>query len=81
MFQFMRRRKTPQDNTARNDFAADAIWQLDKAMMILANAKTLQSAEDIKRSIEHAVQELEPVFESAKRRAAEIRGMPDADVN
>jgi hypothetical protein len=54
--------------------------QLDKAMMILGNAKTLHSADDIKMSIDRAVAEIEPVFRAAKRTSAKLQGIPDADV-
>ena len=69
-----------QPTPAYETFAGDAIWQLDRAMMILANAKSLSTPEEIKRSIDHAVEEIEPVFEQAKRASAELRGIPDADV-
>ena len=80
MFAFLRRWNGSRTHQASETFAGDAVWQLDKAMMILSNAKTLHSADDIKRSIDRAVEEIEPVFQSAMRTCAKLRGMPNADV-
>ena len=81
MFGFVRRWKDPQVERVSEAFAGNAIWQLDKALMILANAKTLHSADEIKRSIDRAVEEIEPVFHAAKRASADLGGMRDADVD
>jgi hypothetical protein len=62
------------------DLAASAVWGLDKARMILANAQTLHSVEEMKRSITHAMNEIDVVFDEAKRASAQLQGSPEADV-
>jgi hypothetical protein len=66
--------------SAIRELAASTVWGLDKARMILANAQNLHSVEEMKRSIGHAMDEIEPVFDAAKRVTAQLRGSSDADV-
>jgi len=56
------------------------VHQLDKARIILTNASDVNSTDDIKRSIQHALQELDTLFTEAKKVSAEVQGMTDADV-
>jgi hypothetical protein len=66
---------------ALSSFAFMAVHQLDKARIILTNASDLNSSDDMKRSIQHALQELDNLFTEAKKVSAEVRGVTDADVD
>ena len=63
-----------------DDLPSSAVFGLDKARVILANARELDDADDIKKSIGQALDEIEPVFLLAKQASAELQGMPHADV-
>jgi hypothetical protein len=49
------------------------VHQLDKARIILTNASDLNSTDDMKRSIQHALQELDALFTEAKKLAPKCR--------
>lgn len=79
MMKFLRRilSSTP---SPIDELPSSAVLGLDKARMILANAKELNNADDIRRSIGLALEEIEPVFQLAKYASAELQGVPLADV-
>jgi len=72
--------KKPEPIPGLSSFAFTAVHQLDKTRIILTNASNLNSADEMKRSIQHALQELDALFTEAKRVSAEVQGMTDADV-
>jgi hypothetical protein len=74
------RRALNMDKSTDGSFEASTIHQLDKARTILTNARQLDAPGDIKRSVGYALEEIDVVFRSAKKRAAELQGMDGADV-
>lgn len=72
--------KKPAPTPGLSSFAFMAVHQLDKARIILTNASGLNSTDEMKKSIQHALQELDALFTEAKKVCAEVQGVTDADV-
>jgi hypothetical protein len=77
MMDFIRRAFSSMPSPV-DELPASAVLGLDKARMILTDARELDNADDIKKSIGHALEEIEPVFRLAKHANAELQGIPDA---
>jgi hypothetical protein len=74
------RRVFSSSPSAIDELPSSAVLGLDKARMILTNARNLNNADEIKDSIGRALKEIEPVFQLAKHASAELEGIPHADV-
>jgi len=79
MIKFLRRTLSSLPSPI-DELPSSAIFGLDRVRMILTNATELNNADEIKRSIGQALEEIEPVFELAKAASAELQGVPYADV-
>ncbi|HYJ59086.1 MAG TPA: hypothetical protein VEW64_07050 [Methyloceanibacter sp.] len=74
MMKFLRRLLSSTPSPI-DELPSTAVFGLDRARMILANATELNNADEIKKSIGLALDEIEPVFQLAKYASAELEGV------
>jgi hypothetical protein len=67
-------RFTKPELPACSELASTAILRLDQARMILTNAQSLHSVEELKKAAQLARETIEPVFDLAMRASAKLRG-------